>query len=516
MPLTRKPRSGTRSSLLSHTFPRFYACYLLKSIQTPTSKANYIGSTPDPPRRIRQHNGELTQGAFKTRSKRPWVMQMIVHGFPSKLAALQFEWAWQHPHKSRHIRDADGNKIFAASGRHLKQNIEILRHMVSNHPYNTWPLHLKIFTAEAQRIWENIVNPQSRKGRKKTAPSVNPLPLPQGFTVSVELEGVDGKSGLAGSGRNKAIDVKDDLFTAALLEKNADIAASKPHQCTVCKEDITDYAAAFLSQIPSSSKELPMIPRGGTCPGCSTYVLWGDIVKGLYRRAADGVSAATEEEEVDEANGQMFVSDTDDGVTSPGTSPKKKSKARRGSMSSSEGEVFDFTAVDHVSSASEDDEQTPMKARISTPRTTKAKAQRTPKPRVMPEATKKRNSRSSSGESFNFEDVDNMSFSDDEPPKRKRGRPLAAKTTARTPLFQKKRGAGATDVPRSPRKLHQVSATHADVRDLYDMATSEEDVPVESAALRAFSNEERLTRSMSHLSVSSPSMSPNPVMDISD
>lgn len=40
--------------------------------------------------RTRQHNGELTQGAKKTRTRRPWVMQMIVYGFPSKLVTFNF------------------------------------------------------------------------------------------------------------------------------------------------------------------------------------------------------------------------------------------------------------------------------------------------------------------------------------------------------------------------------------------------------------------------------------------
>lgn len=48
----------------------FYACYLLRSIKTPTSRATYIGSTPHPPRRIRQHNGEITAGAWKTKKGR--------------------------------------------------------------------------------------------------------------------------------------------------------------------------------------------------------------------------------------------------------------------------------------------------------------------------------------------------------------------------------------------------------------------------------------------------------------
>ena len=69
----------------------------------------------------RQHNGELTQGASKTRAQRPWVMQMIVHGFPSKLAALQFEWAWQHPTVSRHVRGTHDLAKFANGSRRVRQ-----------------------------------------------------------------------------------------------------------------------------------------------------------------------------------------------------------------------------------------------------------------------------------------------------------------------------------------------------------------------------------------------------------
>ena len=36
-----------------------------------------------------QHNGEVQGGAFKTSKKRPWEMILVLHGFPSKVVALQ-------------------------------------------------------------------------------------------------------------------------------------------------------------------------------------------------------------------------------------------------------------------------------------------------------------------------------------------------------------------------------------------------------------------------------------------
>ena len=56
--------------------------------------------TVNPRRRIKQHNGLLTAGAWRTKRWRPWDMALVLHGFPTQTHALQFEWAWQHPERS--------------------------------------------------------------------------------------------------------------------------------------------------------------------------------------------------------------------------------------------------------------------------------------------------------------------------------------------------------------------------------------------------------------------------------
>ncbi|CAN1180068.1 Structure-specific endonuclease subunit SLX1 [Linum perenne] len=85
---------------------RFYACYLLTSLSPLSRSATYIGFTVNPRRRIRQHNGEITSGACRTKKRRPWEMVLCIYGFPTNVSALQFEWAWQHPRESKAVRQA--------------------------------------------------------------------------------------------------------------------------------------------------------------------------------------------------------------------------------------------------------------------------------------------------------------------------------------------------------------------------------------------------------------------------
>ena len=59
--------------------------------------ATYAGVSPDPVRRLRQHNGEIKGGAKYTTSKGSgWEHLCLVSGFQDKIQAMQFEWAVKH------------------------------------------------------------------------------------------------------------------------------------------------------------------------------------------------------------------------------------------------------------------------------------------------------------------------------------------------------------------------------------------------------------------------------------
>ncbi|MEW5305212.1 MAG: hypothetical protein WDW36_007769 [Sanguina aurantia] len=120
----------------------FFGCYLLKSQHPLARGRTYIGFTVNPRRRIRQHNGHLTCGAKQTRKYRPWEMTLVLYGFPTQVQALQFEWAWQHPLKSKLVRAA-ATQLGKAKMMGLKGKVLLLHEMLHLSPWKMYPLTLQ-------------------------------------------------------------------------------------------------------------------------------------------------------------------------------------------------------------------------------------------------------------------------------------------------------------------------------------------------------------------------------------
>ncbi|MCL7050997.1 hypothetical protein MKW94_001720 [Papaver nudicaule] len=121
----------------------FYACYLLCSLCPRFKGHTYIGFTVNPCRRIRQHNGELTSGAVRTKKKRPWEMMLCIYGFSTKVAALKFEWAWQHPIESLAVREA-AIRFKSLSG--IANRVKLAFTMLTLPPWQSLKLTVNFFS----------------------------------------------------------------------------------------------------------------------------------------------------------------------------------------------------------------------------------------------------------------------------------------------------------------------------------------------------------------------------------
>ncbi|KAG0057020.1 Slx4p interacting protein [Gryganskiella cystojenkinii] len=164
-----QPQTADRDPIVA-----FYCCYLLASTVPRYRTHAYVGSTPDPVKRLRQHNGDLKQGgAKKTSKKRPWAMVLLVHGFPTKLAALQFEWAWQHPERSRQFNRAalppavvnpnvSGSASLLAlqavkrSIPTVKDKLDTVYTMMRRPCWERWPLAVHIIDPSLVDTWKEL------------------------------------------------------------------------------------------------------------------------------------------------------------------------------------------------------------------------------------------------------------------------------------------------------------------------------------------------------------------------
>ena len=69
-----------------------WSCYIIEN-----KGYTYVGVSNNVKKRLRAHNGEIKGGAKYTTSKGSgWKHICVIHGFPTKIESMQFEWAVKH------------------------------------------------------------------------------------------------------------------------------------------------------------------------------------------------------------------------------------------------------------------------------------------------------------------------------------------------------------------------------------------------------------------------------------
>ncbi|KAI9346953.1 hypothetical protein BDR26DRAFT_855416 [Obelidium mucronatum] len=246
----------------------FYACYLLQCQQPGKSTKCYVGSTPDPIRRIRQHNGEIQGGAKKTVSGRPWNMVVIVHGFPNKIAALQFEWAWQKPHQSRHFRTANPSAYSKSrKDQEIHVKLQVLADMVLLDNWARWPLRIHITSEYIHDYFSGLPGMADLIGDNMTYGPLLSLPFRSGLEDEVVL---------------KFQGVMTGRTSCCLCKKNVD--QTKPLSFIICPATSTCRMVAHLPCLaqemmePDLHLQFQILPKMGSCPMCFESLSWGDLI----------------------------------------------------------------------------------------------------------------------------------------------------------------------------------------------------------------------------------------------
>ncbi|XP_008051938.1 structure-specific endonuclease subunit SLX1 isoform X1 [Carlito syrichta] len=238
---------------------RFFGVYLLYCLNPRHRGRVYVGFTVNPARRVQQHNGGRKKGgAWRTSGRGPWEMVLIVHGFPSAVAALRFEWAWQHSQASRRLAHVGPRlRNEAAFDFHLR----VLAHMLRAPPWSRLPLTLRWLRPDFLRdlclpppphmpVAFGPPPPRASAPRHHTGRFADTKPEPtQGATEASCCT----------------------LCARTLQDEEGPLCC--PHPGCPLKAHVICLAEEFLQEEPGQ-----LLPLEGQCPSCENSLLWGDLI----------------------------------------------------------------------------------------------------------------------------------------------------------------------------------------------------------------------------------------------
>ncbi|OJD13369.1 hypothetical protein AJ78_06181 [Emergomyces pasteurianus Ep9510] len=276
--------------------PAFYCCYLLRS--TVRHASLYIGSTPDPSRRLAQHNGERNGGAKRTAREqlRPWEMVVVVNGFMNRVGALQFEWAWQNTQGSRHAKLEPCSRIYPL-GKEVKSSgkprtsltniLENLHFLLRSSYFSKWPLQVHFLSGDVHGVWQ--------VWSQRTDGSLDDVFEPEECDMA-------GKPLMCRAERLGVLDVGYDALKEYVEKSKFLLEAGEHIDCGVCKQELNlthDLIAVCSHNLCSCASHLlclsshfleargfggKLVPREGTCPACQNKLEWPTLMKEITLR----------------------------------------------------------------------------------------------------------------------------------------------------------------------------------------------------------------------------------------
>jgi len=245
-------------------------------------------------------------------------MSAIISGFPSKIAALQFEWSLQNTHITRHISAEDRitarqsvqvfSKRTGRSKKRMKRPRDSLQDKLSNihlllrvKSFERWPLKLHFFAEDVFNAWQKMCKKtlgNLRSSLPIVTDFVNAKPTTQAPNVppsSTQQTKVDATNvGLTGI---HALPT-DFAPLQAHLVKSSSMTKNNPYpECAVCQSRINIDKGIVLT-CPNAScnmishlkclgnhflaadvKQNVLLPIQGHCPQCSHELSWTELVR---------------------------------------------------------------------------------------------------------------------------------------------------------------------------------------------------------------------------------------------
>lgn len=241
---------------------------------------------------------------------RPWEMTCLVTGFPSKIAALQFEWAWQNTHQTRHIAPDEritqantkqkysprSGKVRKRAGRprmSMHDKLANLHILLRAKSFERWPLHVKFFAEDVYKMWHRW--------------TVNmPEVIRQGIEVEMDESMLQQKTTseedpLEPVGIHRIDPTYQHMKTT--LEKSQKLLVAPNNSCAICRSTLDSAKEMALVCFNKGCNTIfhvgclsshflkgeygaqdAVVPTHGNCPSCKSDLNWTDLVKDLSLR----------------------------------------------------------------------------------------------------------------------------------------------------------------------------------------------------------------------------------------